>query len=171
MATMKVSPDMQTSRLPEDAATLAPLCAVFRRYLRSRRLKYTPERADILNAIIENDDVFEVEQLMHDLRGRGLRVSKATIYRTIKLLQEAGIITQALFDAKQTHYRLIYGRKPHNDLVCVETGTHHQFTCDELEAIIRRVCREHGWAPVGHRFQIYAVSPEGEARRAESDGA
>ncbi len=86
---------------------MAPLCAVFRRYLKSQNLKYTPERADILNAIIERDDVFEVDELLMDMRERGHRVSKATIYRTIKLLQEAGIITQALFDSKQAHYRLI----------------------------------------------------------------
>ncbi len=113
-----------------DAAAMAPLCAVFRRFLKSRDLKYTPERADILNAIIERDGVFEVEQLLREMRqraamggagaragaaagagaGAGGRVSKATTYRTIKLLQEAGNITQALFDSKQAHYQLVYGK-------------------------------------------------------------
>ncbi|MHC4828510.1 MAG: Fur family transcriptional regulator, partial [Planctomycetota bacterium] len=83
------------------AETTAPLCAIFRRFLKSQRLKYTPERADVLEAIIERDGVFEVDQLLMDMRGRGHRVSKATIYRTVKLLQDAGIITQALFDSKQ----------------------------------------------------------------------
>ncbi len=89
---------------------MAPLCSVFRRYLRSQSLKYTPERADILSAIIDCDDVFEVDQLLMEMRKRGHRVSKATIYRTVKLLQDAGIITQALFDSKQAHYQLIYGK-------------------------------------------------------------
>src|SRR5688572_9754907 len=75
--------------LSVEHAAMAPLCAVFRRYLKSQDLKYTPERADILNAIIERDDVFEVEELMSEMRRRGYRVSKATTYRTIKLLQEA----------------------------------------------------------------------------------
>ena len=46
---------------PLDAESMAPLCSVFRRYLKSRNLKYTPERADILNAIIEGDDVFHAK--------------------------------------------------------------------------------------------------------------
>lgn len=149
---------------PEEAA-MAPLCAVFRRFLKAQDLKYTPERAETLNAIIERDGVFEVEQLMADMRERGYRVSKATIYRTIKLLQDAGIITQALFDSKQSHYQLIYGKAPRDYIVCMKTGKHIEFTDEELVRLRDRICRERGWDPVGHRFQIYAISPE--AREAE----
>jgi Fur family ferric uptake transcriptional regulator len=144
----------------EPAAAMAPLCAVFRRFLKSQRLKYTPERADVLDAIIERDGVFEVDQLLMDMRERGHRVSKATIYRTVKLLQDAGIITQALFDSKQAHYQLIYGKAARDYMVCMRTGRHIEFSDDELVALRDRICRERGWEPVGHRFQIYAISPE-----------
>jgi len=151
---------------PADAAAMAPLCAVFRRFLKSKDLKYTPERADILNAIIERDGVFEVEQLMRDMQRRGnaaagARVSKATAYRTIKLLQEAGIINQALFDSKQAHYQLIYGKQPRDYMVCMKTGKHIEFASDELVSLRDRICQARGWEPIGHRFQIYALSPEG----------
>lgn len=146
------------------AETMAPLCAVFRRFLKSQRLKYTPERADVLEAIIERDGVFEVDQLLMDVRDRGHRVSKATIYRTVKLLQDAGIITQALFDSKQAHYQLIYGKAARDYMVCMKTGQHIEFCDDQLVALRDRICRERGWEPVGHRFQIYAISPEGHAQ-------
>lgn len=148
-------------------AAMAPLCAVFRRFLKTQNLKYTPERADILNAIIERDGVFEVEELLLDMRSRGYRVSKATIYRTIKLLQDAGIITQALFDSKQAHYQLIYGKAPRDYMVCMKTGKHIEFTNEELTMLRDRICREQGWDPVGHRFQIYAISPEGKRQITE----
>jgi len=150
-----------------DLDAFAPLCAVFRRFLRSKGLKYTPERADVLNAIIERDGVFEVDQLMDDLRAQGGRVSKATVYRTIKLLQEAGIITLAIFDARQSHYRLVYGRQPHDSIVCVRSGRSIEFNSEELARLTQRICAEHGWRPLGHRFQIYAMSPGS----AEADGA
>lgn len=140
---------------------MAPLCSVFRRYLKSQNLKYTPERADILSAIIDCDDVFEVDQLLMEMRKRGHRVSKATIYRTVKLLQDAGIITQALFDSKQAHYQLIYGKAARDYMVCMKTGEHIEFSDDGLVALRNRICRMYGWNPVGHRFQIYAISPEG----------
>lgn len=135
---------------------MAPLCAIFRRHLKAQGLKYTPERADVLNAIIERDGVFEADELLMAMRQRGHRVSKATIYRTIRLLQDAGIITQALFDPKQSHYQLIYGKAPRDFMVCMRTGARIEFTSPELVALRDRICREHGWAPIGHRFQIYA---------------
>lgn len=149
---------------------MAPLCSVFRRYLRSQNLKYTPERADVLGVIIDCDDVFEVDQLLTEMRRRGHRVSKATIYRTVKLLQDAGIITQALFDSKQAHYQLIYGKAARDYMVCMKTGEHVEFSDDELVALRNRICAARGWDPVGHRFQIYAISPEGQ-RRIEKEEA
>lgn len=160
------------SPLSADSAAMAPLCSVFRRFLKSKDLKYTPERADILNAIIERDGVFEVEQLlreMHENGGRGANASKATTYRTIKLLQEAGIITQALFDSKQAHYQLIYGKQPRDYIVCMKTGKHIEFNSDELTALRDRISREHGWEPMGHRFQIYALSPEGQRMASQEE--
>lgn len=142
---------------------MTPLCSIFRRYLKSQNLKYTPERADILNAIIERDEIFEADELMRTLRSQGHRVSKATIYRTIKLLQDAGIITGALFDSKQEHYQLIYGRSPIDTMVCIKTGKTRQFNAPELNALRDRLCKEAGWSAVGHRFQIYGISEEAQS--------
>jgi Fur family ferric uptake transcriptional regulator len=142
--------------------SFAPLCSVFRRFLRSRDLKYTQERADVLDAIIARDGAFEAEELLLDLRQRGHDVSKATVYRTIRLLLDAGIITQSLFDAKQSHYELLYGREPRDCMVCMKTGRRIEFTSRELVEVRDRICRELGWQPIGHRFQVFAIAPADE---------
>jgi Fur family ferric uptake transcriptional regulator len=139
---------------------MAPLCSVFRRYLRSQDLKYTPERADILNAIIEEDGLFEAETLMVSMRLAGYNVSKATLYRTVKLLREAGIIQEVMIDGKQSHYQLIYGRNPIDAIVCMRTEKRIEFSSSELVGWRDAICKEHGWDPVGHRVVIYALSPE-----------
>ena len=139
---------------------MAPLCSVFRRYLRSQDLKYTPERADILDAIIAEDGLFEAESLMDSMRSDDHRVSKATLYRTVKLLREAGIIQEVTIDGKQSHYQLIYGRKPIDALVCMRTGKRIEFSSEEVVTIRNKICKEHGWNPAGHRFVIYATSPK-----------
>jgi Fur family ferric uptake transcriptional regulator len=149
---------VEVDRAPAVAA-FVPLCAVFRRFLKSRDLKYTQERADVLDAIIARDGAFEAEELLLDLRARGHDVSKATVYRTIRLLLDAGIITQSLFDAKQSHYELIYGREPRDFMVCMKTGRRVEFCNNELTALRNRICMELGWKPVGHRFQIFAIAP------------
>jgi Fur family ferric uptake transcriptional regulator len=153
------TPQPSGDRMPAVAPkVMAPICSVFRRFLRTKGLKYTAERADVLDAIIKRDGLFEAEELLLDMRRKGHRVSKATIYRTIKLLQDAGIITQALFDSNQAHYQLIYGKAPRDFMVCMKTGRLVEFEAPELIALRDRICRELGWQAVGHRFQIYAVS-------------
>ena len=155
---------------PTDAvpAPLMPLCSVFRRYLKTQGLKYTVGRAEILQGIIEQEGPFEAEELLLDLRRQGQKVSKATVYRTLKLLQEAGIITQALFDSKQSHFQLIYGKEPRDVMICMRTGRTIDFKSPELEALRNRICEELGWEPVGHRFQVFAVSPESETTPVDS---
>ena len=77
---------------------------VFIEYLKDRGLKYTYERRVLLEAVMRKDEHFEVEQLMIDLRQQGHRIAKATIYRTLPLLVNCGIIKQVQLGNKQTHY-------------------------------------------------------------------
>lgn len=153
------------SGMPAPVAFM-PLCSVFRRFLLSRDLKYTPERAAVLEEIIAIDRLFEVEELHDCLRRRGLEISRATVYRSIKLLQDAGILSAALFDNKPSHYQLVFGRAPRESIVCVRTGRSVELNSPELAALRDRLCRELGWQAIGHRLQIYASSPpDGDAAR------
>lgn len=142
-----------------------PVCSIFRRFLKRQGLKFTTERAEILNAVLQKEGVFEAEQLLFEMRTHGYRVSKATIYRTIKHLLEAGILSEVLLDSGRAHYELSIGKKPQGHLVCVETGKVIEIPSPWLEPVVARICREHGFEPVSHRFVIYGVSPE--ARKGE----
>lgn len=147
---------------PEGMEIAEPLCAVFRRKLKSEGLKYTPERARVLDAIVRMDRLFEAERLVASLRGGGVRVSKATVYRTIRLLLEAGIIQRVLFDEEQAHYQLVYGQRPMDLLIRMDTGQVEEIDAPELLALRERLCRERGLEARGHRFQVFAsVRPGG----------
>jgi len=137
---------------------LSPLCAVFRRHLKSLGQKYTPERAQILDVLMRMDDLFQADQLLDRMRREGHNVSKATIYRTIKLLQEAGIIQQVLVESEHAHYQLAYGRRPRDLLVRVDTNEVVTLEIPELIELRDRICRERGLVAQGHRFQIYAAA-------------
>jgi Fur family ferric uptake transcriptional regulator len=160
----------RAGRLPVDGdlEIIEPLCAVFRRKLKSVGLKYTPERAQILDAIIRMDDVFQADELLERMRKSTFRVSKATIYRTIRLLAEAGIIQQVLFDAEQSHYQLAYGKRSTGLLVRVDTKEIMPIDVPELTAVRDRICRERGLRPEGHRLVIYAKG-EGPASAGAQD--
>jgi Fur family ferric uptake transcriptional regulator len=151
-------PDVDTDADWErDLEIVEPLCSVFRRKLKAEGLKYTPERAQILDSVIRFDGVFEVEGLIDELRKGPLRVSKATVYRTVRLLQEAGIIQRVLFDQEQSHYQLVYGRKPSDLVIRMDTREIIPIDVPELVAIRDAICKRLNLDPKGHRFQIFAM--------------
>lgn len=152
--------DLTPNAARDDLEIIEPLCSVFRRALKGEGLKYTPERAQILDTIIRIDGLFEAEALLDRLKAEGFRVSKATVYRTIKLLEDAGIIQRVLFDREQSHYQLVYGKRPNTLLVRTDTGDVEAIDIPELVEIRDRICRERGLEPQGTRFQIFAAGAE-----------
>ena len=142
-----------------------PVCAIFRRYLHEQALKFTPERAMILDAALRKSSLFEPEQLVDDLKKAGQRVSRATVYRTLAHLQDAGILKQVFFDNKQSYYEVIAGRQVHDYLICVATGKVLEFSSERLRKLRDEICREHGFDPLSHQFHIYGISPEAKQDR------
>ena len=127
----------------------------FRKFLHARRLKYTGEREAILQTVEQFQRPFEVEELLLELRRLNLRVSRATVYRTLRHLVGAGLVNQLFFGAgKQSYYDFLGGGRGHNYVVDVETGMILPFTSPELTALCERIAKRLGYHVVGHRFQI-----------------
>src|SRR3954447_17235185 len=144
-----------------EAAPYEPVCAIFRRYLHGQQLKFTPERAMILDAVLRQKGLFQADQLVAHLNQLGHRVSRATAYRTLAHLQDAGILKQIFFDNKQSHYEVIAGRQTYDYLICVATGKVIEFSSDKVRRLCEEICREHGFDPLSHQLHIHGISPEG----------
>jgi len=147
-----------------------PVCAVFRRYLHDQKLKFTPERAMMLDAVLRKTGLFEPEQLVDDLKALGHRVSRATVYRTLSHLQDAGIVKQVFFDNRQSYYEVIVGRETHDYLICVATGRVIEFSSERLRKLRDDICREHGYEALSHQFHIFGISPEGRKATSKTNG-
>ncbi len=145
-----------------------PVCGVFRRYLHGEKLKFTPERAMILDAVLRKTGLFEAEGLVEDLKQLGHRASRATVYRTLAHLQDAGILKQVFFDNKQSYYEVIVGGQSTDYLICVETGKVIEFASERLRKLRDEICVEHGFEPLNHQFHIFGISPEGNKSKSSS---
>lgn len=145
-----------TVQIPDDEV-IQPACSIFRRYLKRAGAKFTPERAKILDAVMVKERVFEADELFLEMRENGLRVSKATIYRTLKHLLDARIISEVLIDTKQSHYQLNLGSHARAHLVCDKSNRMVELDIPELKDICDRVCEEHGFDPLNYHFVIYGV--------------
>lgn len=151
------------------ATPFEPICAVFRRSLKRGGLKFTPERAVILDAVLRREGLFDAEQLVDELRDRVRKVSRATVYRTLGHLQDAGIVKQIFFDNRQSYWEVIAGRQAYDYLICVETGRVVEFSSEKIRKVRDAICQELGFEPLGHQLQIFGISPE--ARQGEAAGA
>ncbi|MFG0298438.1 MAG: Fur family transcriptional regulator [Phycisphaerales bacterium JB047] len=145
----------KTDGSPAQLEIIEPLCAVFRRALKGEGLKYTPERAMILDTIIAFDGLFEADQLLDALKDKGHSVSKATVYRTLKLLESCNIIQQVLFDRDQSHYQLTVGNTGNTLLINIDTGEVETLEIPELIALRDKVCAVKGLRAQGHKLQIF----------------
>ena len=146
--------------LADTPKIMEPLCAVFRRHLKALGQKYTPERARVLDVLLRMEEPFQADQLLAAAQDTGERISKATVYRTIKLLQDAGIIQQVLVESEHAHYVLAYGERPKDLLIRTDTNEVEIIDIPELTELRDRICRERGLRPQGHRLQIYAERAE-----------
>jgi Fur family ferric uptake transcriptional regulator len=131
--------------------------SIFRDYLRGRGLKYTPERKAVLREVLTNNEHFEAEQLLITLLQGGERIAKATIYRTLPLLVDCGIIQQVQFGDNVARYEHTFGQQPHDHMVCRQCRRIIEFDSSEVTRLRAKIADRHGFAAQSHRFQISGV--------------
>ncbi|MBK9187924.1 MAG: transcriptional repressor [Phycisphaerales bacterium] len=146
---------------PERLEIIEPLCAVFRRMLKGEGLKYTPERAQLLDTIVSIDGLFDADKVMAEVKRGGRRVSKATVYRTLKLLAQAGIVHRVMMDEDQAFYEVAYGERCRATVVRLDTHQSIPVDVPELRAIADRACAALGLRARGCRLQIIASDAPG----------
>ena len=143
--------------------------AAFRKYLRDNAIKHTRARRLILDAILALRTHFEAEQLLSFLHEHEHNVGKATVYRTLHLLVECGILKEVRFEAKQAHYEQVFGEAPHDHMVCQRCGHIIEFAADEVVTLRDRIAAEHEFHVVSHRFQLTGLCRDCSTGRPDSE--
>ena len=125
-------------------------------YLKGRGLKHTPGRRAVAEAAMAIRSHFDPEVLQARLRRRGIRVSRATIYRTLDHLIHSGLVRRTSLDGdhKVTFYENTLYREHHEHMICLRCGKVIEFTSDEIERLQDDVCRLHRFRAVRHTHQI-----------------
>jgi len=132
----------------------------FRAYIKAQGLRKTPERETIIEEIFSIHDHFDVDELFLRLRNKRKRVSKASLYRTIPLLIESGLIKEVYFEDGHLHYEHIYGHKDHSHLRCNRCGRIIEFDDDEIVTLQKRIGGKYNFAVTAHRFELIGYCPQ-----------
>lgn len=139
-------PAVEVSQTPEDK---------FREYLasRSRPQRYTEQQRDMVRFIFSQHDHFDADQLIDDMKKSGFQVSRATVYRTLNKLVDAGLLRRLDIGPRMC-YEHDYGYPQHEHMKCAQCGKMIEFQAPALENLIRDICRQHHFNVTGHTLVV-----------------
>ena len=123
---------------------------------REKGLKLTKQRRVIARVLAESDDHPDALALFRRASRIDRGISQATVYRTVRLFEETGILERRDFGAGPTRYEEA-AVEHHDHLIDQDTGEIIEFHNEEIERLQEEVARRHGFKLVGHRMELYGV--------------
>lgn len=126
---------------------------IFKDLLKEKGLKWTPERRAIYDQVCTMSSHFDADELLFRLRQHKSRISKGSVYRTIKLLEQTGIIRPVVFTERHTHYERVLDRKHHSHLICLKCGRIIEFFKPKLAEGLSEVYKEYSFREIGHKIE------------------
>ena len=134
---------------------MKPQIQIFRDYVRKKRLRNTPERELIIEEIFSKQDHFDIDELYLRLWKKNQKISKASIYRTIPLLIESGLVQEVFFEDGHFHYEHIHGRGHHCHLRCLNCRKIIEFQDRRLKTIEKKLGQKFNFDVTSHKLEVY----------------
>ena len=127
----------------------------FESYLQSKGLKSTHQRENIVNFFLQQHKHLSIEELYRKLQKRDPQIGQATVYRTLKLLVDAGLATECQFSDGFTRFEPVHEGEHHDHLVCLKCGKIIEFENDQIEQLQIKVSKEHNFKLTNHKCVLY----------------
>ena len=122
----------------------------------AKGMRMTGQRRVIAKVLEEASDHPDVEELYNRASQIDNNISIATVYRTVKLLEETGVIERHEFRDGRARYEIV-PEDHHDHLIDLKSGHVIEFASAEIEALQEKIAREHGYKLVDHRLELYGV--------------
>lgn len=132
----------------------------FQGLLETKGLKFTSERKFIYDEVAGLDEHFDADSLYERFKKKGLPISRDTVYRTIPLLLESGLIQKSVGEGKREFFERTNARGHHDHMLCVKCQKIIEFKCPEIEEAQDNACREYGFKLLFHDHRLFGYCKE-----------
>jgi Fur family ferric uptake transcriptional regulator len=133
---------------------------VFLKHIQQKGLKRTSQRDLILEVFLRTEEHLSSEDLYRLVQKKDPTIGQTTVYRTLKLLSEAGLAREVRFGDGRTHYEHQYKHQHHDHMICSQCGKIIEFFSAELEAIQDEMAAKHKFEVTQHLLRIIGLCAE-----------
>lgn len=131
--------------------------ALFTQFLRKKGLKTTRERTALFDEIFSAHRHFDADDLVLRMREKGKKISRATVYRTLELLTECGLVGRVRLNEEKYRYERLHKGEHHDHMICTICSRIIEFVDPRIEKLQDAVCEKYGFSPTSHSHQIRGV--------------
>jgi len=140
---------------------------VFLKHIQRAGLKRTAQRDLILEVFLKSEEHLSSEDLYRLVQKQDPNIGQTTVYRTLKLLTDAGLAREVRFGDGRTYYEHNYNHEHHDHMICTECGRIIEFFSAELEAIQDAMAEKYSFQPTQHSLRILGYCSECQVKMRE----
>lgn len=127
----------------------------FQELLQKKGLKYTRERKELILEVLRLKTHFDADSLHDILKSKGSLISRDTVYRTIPLLLECGVVQKSVGDGRREYFERTSVKGHHDHMVCIQCGRIIEFHSPDLEALQSQICETYEFRLVFHDHRLF----------------
>jgi len=130
---------------------------IFRNFILNKGLKLTKERSAVLKEIFSFRGHFDPEQLFMRIKDSGIKASRASVYRTLNLLVESGLVGKVARTEKGNVYEQTFGHEHHDHMICDRCGAIIEFCSQKIENLQVELCKKNRFEGTSHTLVIRGI--------------
>jgi Fur family ferric uptake transcriptional regulator len=134
-------------------------------YLRQEGYRLTPERFEVLDAVMTEPGHFEADDLFFHLKESGSKVSRATVYKTLQILEECDLVYRQRVGKHGSRYEKAFGRPHHDHLICIHCGKIVEFIDPVIENRQKNIASSHDFELINHSHQLFGLCPKCRSKK------
>ena len=131
--------------------------SIFRQHLRNNSLLYSEQREQILDIFLKTEKHPTINDLYDLVRKKHPQIGRATVYRTMKVICDAGLARETDFGGNIRRFEHKYKHQHHDHLVCLKCGRIIEAMSPEIEKLQESLSKKHKFTAVKHRMEIFGI--------------